>query len=371
LGLDGIVVRELVKNPNRRDEYLGSAFGLKLAGGVLGFLIVMMTISFLRSGDSLTIWMVGLSASGFLFQSLNVIDFYFQSKVESKYTVIAANVSFFLVTLAKVTLLLCHARLLAFGIIGLIEVVLTSLFLVIAYRHNGLNIRNWSFKQKIAFELLRDSWPLILTSFAIMIYMRIDQVMISQMLGNYALGIFSAAIRISEIWYFIPMIIASSIFPALVLSKESDESLYYQRLQKISDYLAIFGLGIAFSITFLSPFIIHFLYGPFYESSASVLSLHVWAGVFVALGVVSGSWFVAENMQKYAFYRALSGAIINILLNLIMIPAYGPKGAAISTIISQACASVIFNAFNKKTRKIFYMQIKSLTLTRIFSTIFT
>ncbi len=140
LGLDGIVVRELVKYPKRRNEILGSAFILKIIGGVATLLIALVAISFVRSGETLTLCLVGISATGFIFQSLNVIDFYFQAKVQSKYTVYAANGAFILMTLMKVVLLLIGAPLIAFAWAGLVEIILTAFFLVIAYQGNHCNI---------------------------------------------------------------------------------------------------------------------------------------------------------------------------------------------------------------------------------------
>ncbi|MFZ4438505.1 MAG: flippase [Syntrophales bacterium] len=362
LGLDNIVVRELVKHPEQRDVFLGSAFALKLIGGFLTLLITLIAIALIRPDETLTLGLVGLSAAGFVFQSLNVIRFYFQAHVQSKYTVYAANSAFLLITLLKVVLLIRQAPLIAFACAGLAEVILTSLFLIVAYRYNHLKIRAWRFERAVAWEQLKDSWQLIFSSLAFMIYMRIDQVMLGQMLGDHAVGIFSAAVRLTEAWYFIPAAIVASVYPAIILTKAANETLYYQRLQKLFDLMAFLGISIAVVTTFSSSYIINYLYGLSYAASADVLALHIWAGAFFGLWVASGSWFIAENLQKYAFYRNFVGGVVNVLLNLYMIPQYGPAGAAVSTIISAGCASVLFNAFNSRTRKIFICQIKALLL---------
>lgn len=367
LGLDRIVVRDLVKHPEQLDVFLGSAFGLKLVGGFLTILITVAAITLIRPGEMLILWLVGLSAAGFIFQSLNVIDFHFQAQVRSKYTVYASNAAFLLAVLIKIVLLLSNLPLITFAGAGLAEVALASFFLIIAYQCDHQRIRDWKFEGTVAWKQLRDSWPLILSSLAIMIYMRIDQVMIGQMLGDHAVGIFSAAVRISEVWYFIPTAIAGSVYPTLILTKTSNEKLYYQRLQKLFDMLTLLSLSVAVVITFISPYVVHILYGARYAASADVLALHIWAGVFVSLGAVSGIWFMAEKLQKYAYYRTFGGAVINVVLNLYMIPTYGPKGAAIATIISQGCAFVFFNALSSKIRPIFVRQMKSFLLYRLVS----
>jgi O-antigen/teichoic acid export membrane protein len=230
------------------------------------------------------------------------------------------------------------------------------------YYHQGLLLTSWQFQKEVAVQLLKDSWPLILSGLVISIYMRIDQVMIKEMLDSDAVGQYSAAVRLSEVWYFIPMAIASSLFPAIINAKKQSEALYYERLQKLYDMMAWMAIAIALPMTFLSDWIIHLLYGEAYADAGKVLMIHIWAGVFVFLGVASSKWFVTENLQKYSFYRTLAGAVINIALNYILIPIYSIYGAAFATLISQAIASYLYNATNKKILITFKLQTNALFL---------
>lgn len=362
LGLDSIVVRELVKNPERQNELLGTAFVLKLIGALIALILAMLSILFVRSGETLTFWLVALSAAGFIFQSVNVIDFYFQANVKSRYTVYAANAGFILMTLAKVVLLISSAPLIAFAWVGLGEVALTTLFLLFAYRINHHHICEWRYNISVAQELLKHSWPLILSSLAIMIYMRIDQIMIGQLLGDNEVGLFSAAVRISEVWYFIPIAIANSVFPAIIRTKKHSEELYSQRLQKLLNSMVVLALLIAAPLTFIAGWIVDILYSEAYLQAGKVLAIHVWAGVFVFLGVASNQWFLVENLQNLAFYRTLLGAVLNICANFILIPKFGISGAAYSTLIAQISAAYIFDLFSVKTRSMFWMKTKSLLL---------
>ena len=359
LGLDGIVVRELVKNPERQNELLGSAFALKLIGGAVTLLIALIAISLVRSGEALTLWLVGLSAAGFIFQSVNVVDFYFQAKVQSRYAVYAANGAFVLMTLVKISLLLTSAPLIAFAWAGLGEVALTAIFLLVAYRLNHHNMREWRYDGRVARELLRASWPLILSGLAIMIYMRIDQIMIGQMLGDKEVGLFSVAVKLSEVWYFIPMAIISSVFPAIIAAKQQDEAIYLQRLQKLYDLMVMLAVSVAIPLTFLSNWLIFIMFGETYLQAGTVLAVHIWGGVFIFLGVASGQWFLAENLQRFAFYRTLLGALLNICINYVLIPKYGIVGAGISTVVSQMVVSYFFDITNIKTRGQFWMKSKS------------
>lgn len=361
LGLDGIVVRELVKDETRRDELIGTAFWLKVMGAFGVLLILGIAINF-TSNDHFTNVLVFIIASATIFQSFNVIDFYFQSKVLSKYVVYANIISLLLSSIVKVALILNDAPLIAFAWVVLFDsFVLACGFIYFYFKNNSkFKIQNLTFKSKTAVLLLRDSWPLILSGIVISIYMKIDQVMIKEMLDAEAVGQYAAAVRLSEAWYFIPMVIASSLFPAIINAKKVSEELYYARLQKLYDLMVWMAIAIALPMTFLSDWVVNLLYGGQYSEAGSVLMIHIWAGVFVFLGVASGKWFVAENLQMLSFWRTFNGMVVNVVLNFILIPKYGIQGAAIATLLSQAMAAYIFDFFNIKTRKMFYMKSQTI-----------
>ena len=233
------------------------------------------------------------------------------------------------------------------------------------YLHNNLSLKKWVFDRNIAKSLLKDSWPLILSGLAIMVYMRIDQVMINAMLNDEAVGQYAAAVKLSEIWYFIPMVIASSLFPAIINAKKQSEELYYARLQKLYDLMVWLAIAIALPMTFMSNWIVNLLYGNAYNQSGSVLMIYIWAGVFVFLGVASGKWFLNENLQLLSFFRTFYGMIINIILNIFLIPKYGIKGAAFTTLISYFIAGLLFDFINNKTQKVFFMKLNTINLRRL------
>ena len=360
LGLDGVVVRELVKNPARKNEILGSAFVLKLIGSGCALIMAIAAISLARSGEMFTLLLVAISAAGYVFLSFNVIDLNFQAKVQSKFTVLAVNGAFAIATIAKIILLLNDAPLIAFVWAGSAETVLSSIFLLAAYRVNHQDIREWRFRADVATALLKDGWPLILSGLAIMIYMRIDQIMLGQMLGDKEVGLYSAAARISEVWYFIPVAIVSSVFPSVIAAKQLDEALYIRRMQQLYNLMVGISLAIAVPMTFFSEWAITLLFGANYTQAAGVLSIHIWGGIFVFLGVASGQWYLNENLQRLAFRMALLGVMVKLCLNYVMIPAYGIEGAAIATVISLIAAAYIFDFIHNKTRGMFWMKTKSL-----------
>lgn len=361
LGLDGIVVRELVKDESRRDELLGTAFWLKLMGALAVLFILAIAVNF-TSNDSYTNTLVFIIASATIFQSFNVIDLYFQANVMGKFITYANTVSLFLSSVVKVVLILFEAPLVAFAWAVVFDSVVLAMGYLYFYIKNDskFNILNWRFNKQTAISLLKDSWPLILSGIVILIYMRIDQVMIKEIMNAEAVGQYAAAVRISESWYFIPTVIASSLFPAIINAKKVSEELYYARLQKLYALMEWIAIAIALPMTFLSDWVIYLLYGKQYSQAGSVLMIHIWTGVFVASGVVTGRVVVINNKQVNGLIATVFGAVSNITLNLLMIPKYGLQGAAIAMMLAQIVSGFIIPIWFKVDIKYPWIAIKSL-----------
>ncbi|WP_414568904.1 flippase [Nostoc sp. CCY 9925] len=360
LGLDRVVVRDIVRSRSSKDQIIGTTFWLKLFGGVSSLLLAVGVIYVLRPNEKMTVWLVAILASAGIFQAVDTIDFWFQSQLLSKYTVVAKNTAFIIATLVKIALINIQAPLIAFAWVTLAEFSLGAVGLAIAYRVNGYSVQLWRWNFSVAKALLKDSWPLILSSMSIIIYMKIDQIMLGEMIGNTAVGIYSAASRISEVWYFIPTAIVSSVSPTIYAAKQTSEALYYQRIKQLLRLMVVISLLIALPMSFLSGSIITMLFGNGYLAAGQVLAIHIWASLFVFMGVATSPWFIGEGLTHLSLNRTLLGAIMNIWLNFLLIPKYGGVGAAIATVISQSFATFFSHAFHPKTRKIFQMQIKSL-----------
>ena len=360
LGLDVVVVRRLVADPTQQQSILGTSFWMRFVAGWLTWLAVIIGIYLLRHDDAMTIVTVMILGAANIFQSFDTIDLWFQSQVRSKYSVLAKNAAFIATTSIRVVMVLSHAPLVAFVVAILLEAVLGAVGLLIVYKQQGYLVKLWQWSRSLAQDLLRESLPLILSGLTIMIYMRIDQIMLGQMIGDKAVGVYSAATRISEVWYFIPMTVSSSVMPSIFNAKEISEELYYQRIGGLNRGLTWLAIAVAIVMTFVSKPLIVMLFGNSYIESGTILAVHIWASVFVFSGVATSGWFIAENLSYLSLYRTLSGAIVNILLNFFLIPIYGGLGAAIATVIAQAVASFISNGVNPKTRKLFKIQIKSL-----------
>lgn len=358
LGLEAIVVREIVRNTTGIHEILGTTLVLRWLGAAAAMVAAIVTVRFLQPSDHTALLLVSILSTGFIFQTFDTIDAFFQSQVQSKITVWAKNLAFLLFAGVKVALIHARAPLWTFAVATAGETALGAIGLLIGYKFSGGRIVAWRASKKRALFLLKQSWPVIFSGLAIMVYMRIDMVMLKVMQGDVAVGLYAAATRVSEVWYFIPTAIVSSVAPSIMRSKDNP-AIYYARLRNLFSLMTLLACVIGTGVALSSHFIIRILYSNSYASAGSVLAVHVWASVFVFLGVAQGPWDISEDLLKMSLYRTLAGAIINVIINIFLIPTYGALGAAIATVISYAVSAVFANAFHAKTRPIFCMQMKS------------
>lgn len=334
LGLDGIVIRDIVRYPELKDEILGTTFILKLFGGIAAFVMTIVAIMLIRPNNHYIQWLVGVIALGTIFQAFDIIDIWFQAKVRCRFSVLAKNAAFIIVTIIKIFLLFFKAPLLAFAWVGTIEIIIAAGGLLLAYRTSGGFISTWKSSRKLGISLLNDSWPLIFSSIVIMIYMRIDQVMLGEMVGSSEVGVYSAAVRLAEAWYFIPMAVVSSTFPSVVAARQESEELFYSRLQKLYNIMALLAYLVAVPVTFLAVPIVKYLFGAAYIKAAPMLAILIWAGMFTNLGVARSSFLTAMNWTRIHFVTVFFGCLINVALNILLIPSYGGMGAVVASCVA-------------------------------------
>jgi polysaccharide transporter, PST family len=366
LGLYGIVIRNIVRAPEATDEILGTAFALKIAGGITSLLLAVCINCLMRPQDTFLHYAVAVTALGLVFQSFDVFDFWFQSQLLSKRTVFANVPGFILITIAKIILVIAKAPLVAFIWAGAVEILLGSIGLLVAYQMITKQAGRLKFSRHWAKSLLKDCWPLIFGGLMLMIYNRIDQVMIGQMLGTRSVGLYSVAVKLAEFWYVFPTLILNSVLPSLVEAKKSSEEFYYRRLQKVFDIMAVISFAFVLPLFFFSNPIISGLYGSQYAEAGGILAIYVLSGIFVFIGHVREYWVTVDNVTRFSLYSTTLGAIVNILLNFLLIPRFGGIGAAYATLVSLCVATYLVNLFHHRTRKIFLMQTKAILLVSMF-----
>ncbi|GAA4411108.1 O-unit flippase [Advenella faeciporci] len=361
LGLDDILVRELVSKPEQRDVFLGTAFWLKVMGAFLVMILVACIVPF-TSNDATTNLYIFIIISGLVFQSFEVVGFYFQSQVLAKVVSLCKVIQLLLSSIIKVYLVVTKAELFRFVCVSSFDMFSLAVSYYVAYLTRGNASFFKCFNVEVAKKLLKNSWPLILSSLVVTIYMRIDQIMIKEMLGEYEVGIYAAAVRLSEAFYFIPVLLTSSLFPAILNAKKESKKLYQKRIQRLYAFLVWMAIIIALIMTLLSDWLVTLLYGKEYLPAGKVLVIHVWASVFVFIGVAFYKYLMAENLIKIDFQRTLAGAVANVGLNLILIPKYGLVGAAVATLVAQFIANYMYDFFDKRLHAQLFLKTQAVFL---------
>lgn len=358
LGLNGIVVRDIVRSPESASVTLGTALVLQAIAGLLAMMLVITSIIILKPDDEFTRTIVIVISVGLIFKATDAIKYWYEARVQSRLVVWVENSVFVLMAIVRVALVLSEARLMAFVWLTLIESLLISLGLILIYGTSGTfaSLFQWSLKR--AMTLMQDSWSLLLAAIAVTLYLRIDLIMLEEMTNANEVGIYAAATRLSEILYFLPVIIISSVSPSLLDCHAHNLDLYQLRLKRLYFFMFWLALAVVMPVSLLSEPIVNILFGNDYSEAAPVLAIHLWGSIAVFLGLASSQHLLANQLQTISLYRTSIGLFSNVLLNIALIPSMGARGAAVATVISYFISTYSV-AFFKPTRKHAYLLIIS------------
>jgi O-antigen/teichoic acid export membrane protein len=350
LGLDQIMIRELVKARDRRDVLLGTAFVLKLTGSFLLVLIMLGTMAFMDD-PFFTNLMIIIIACSELFKVFEVVNFFFQSQVQSKYVVQVQTFINLAISFSKIGLVLIEAPLIWFAIIILIGTMLNALGYIFAYHRREGKMRLWTFNKTVAGSLLRESWPLALYGIALNIQTRIDQVMLGKMLNNAEVGQYSAALKFIEVFGFAPMVIISTLLPAVTKAKTVSLELYHNRLLGLYRVMFLVFLVMSVPLYFFAEPIVILFFGQEYQAAGYLLSLFALRLFFYNMGVGKSAFIVNESLFRYSLITIILGAASNIVFNYFLIPIYGAVGAVASSMMSFVVSIFAVDFFYAKTRE--------------------
>jgi len=363
MGLHGLAIRELVKYPDRQNEIMGTIFGIKMAGAIIAIAAFLVFVYLTGDTADIEFWVLLVVSGTILLKPFEIFDFWFQAKVKAKYSSIVRATSIITITIIQIGLIIIGARVLAFAYAYLLQTVFIAVLFIFFYRREAVSfLSKWRFKLKKAKELLSQGWMIMLGAIFAIVYLKVDQIMIRWIVSAEEVGIYSVAAKLSEAWYFIPSIIVASLFPKLIQLREESEEKFNKRLQQLFDLLFVLAFVIAALFTFISDPIINILYGSEFLDAGLILSIHIWAAVFIFMRAVFSKWILIEDAIAFSMITQGLGAISNVILNILLIPIYGGLGAAIATIISYSVASYFSLFFYKKSRPIFWMMSKSLFL---------
>lgn len=366
LGINNILVKELIMDRARERVLLGSALIARFLGTGAAIAICVASIYMVQGGeggaDKRLLWAVVALSIATAFNALDVAGLWLQSKQVVRALMLWKMGVTLTAAAARIVAITSGAEVFAFVWIAAAETLLIDIVNLCAYFGFRERPQRWSSDRATMASLFAKSWPLILSSIAASIYLKIDQVMLAQMVGVTESGVYAVAARMSEVWYFIPQLLAAAVFPSLLRTKLVSDALYAQRMQICLAAFALTATGIAVVVTIFAGTIVHTLFGPQYAAAAAILQIHIWGGVFIFQRAVASKWMIAENLFVFSFVSHGVGAVLNVVLNLALIPRWGALGSAVATVISYAGASYLFTFCDRRTWPMARMMTETLLL---------
>lgn len=347
VGLDPILVREAVRNPAPQHQGIvfGTAVVLRITVAFGGYLAVCAFVLLLHSTDRLLLGLIALAATALLFQAFEVGDPWFQARVASRYTVLARGVSVVLVAGLKLGFIAAGLSLSYFIAAQALEALLGSVLLYITYRRRAGPEHVWNFDRATVRSLAREAAPLFVSALAVAAYMKLDLILLARLTSPQDVGYYSAAQRIVELWYFVPIVISLSVFPALVKSRTVNPDLFFERLTLLYRFLTLTSFAFALLISFSASWLVGVLYGASYRPAEDVLRVLVWAGLATSLGVASSQFLLVEGLTRLALWRTLIGLSVSIAAILILAPRFQALGAAVATVAGYSAATFVIIFF--------------------------
>lgn len=359
LGLDAVVKREILKYPQNTSALLGTTFFLKI---VMSSLILIGLNVFCHTALPSNTQRSLLLILGWVVwsQVFLTFDLWFQAKILSRYTVLARNIALFIASFLRLGAIFMYASILSFAWIYIGEIFLFGTLLGFFYHQLAGPFKNLRVDLSLIRSLIKESWPIIFSSVATILYMRIDQIMLGWISGDTAVGIYSAAVKMSEVFHFIPLAFSISLFPNLFKNHDVDLSITRQKWQTFYDMNIMAAYGIIFLGLLFAKKVILVLFGEAFSGSASILIVHLWSCIFIFLGLARANYIVIHVYHKFAFFSTCFGMLLNIVLNLYLIPLYEGYGAAIGTIIAYAFSTIISSFLFAPMRNQGILQIQAL-----------
>ncbi len=328
LGMDTVVVRELTRCPEEEGEILGTALRLRTAAGVVAWLATAVA-AFPAREDALTRWLIGIVGANSVFIGAGVFDFQFQARIRAKRVVLVRLGIALAAQAARIALIAAGAPLWSFAALFVANGAGTAAATWVLYKAGDGRGRRLSWSGRWVRVLLADSWPMVFVALSIATYLRIDQVILAALAGDRENGIYAPAAALSELWYFIPVAIGGSAYPVIVKARaEMTPELFERKMQGFYDGMAAVAYAIAIPIALAAGPIVRIMYGADFARAGDVLRVHVLSLVLVSLGFARGRYLIAANHIRFTLVATMSGAIVNVGLNLLLVPRWGALGAA-------------------------------------------
>jgi polysaccharide transporter, PST family len=352
LGMDALVVRDIIKRPEQAGMLIGTTIGFRLLTSLFGSLVVLGFVCIFRPDQPLVWGLVALLGVGAVFQTLESGELWYQSRIQMWRLVLPRLALFFVINGLKVILILHGAGLVAFVGVSAVEWMASGLLTFVFVRWEKTGLGRLTFNLEKGRLLLGECWPLALSGLMVILYMKISQLMLAGMLNNAALGVYSAAIRIPEAANFFPIVLASSLLPSLL--RHRDQGPVVDRAARLRFYRlnVLIAIALCLPLSIGSPWIVRLLYGHKFQEAVPIMAVYAWTLLFVFLGVARAQCLLNERRTKCFIFFTVCGLLVNVGLNLLMIPRFGPLGAAWASVLAYAVAALGSSFFLSETRQI-------------------
>lgn len=354
LGLGNYIVKEIIEHKGEEGKIVGTAITLQIIFSIIAYVFVNVTIIACNVGDEIMCFCSMIQGFSLVLQFSDNINYYYQSKLESKIPTIISLVAYIIVQIYKIILLVTKANVTLFALAYALDYLVIAIFMILSYVvRKGPKI---GFSKSIAKRLLKQSIPFVFAGTISVLYSSLDKIMLKEMLATTeAVGYYNVAHSIALVWCFVVGAFITSFAPLIyeAVHKEGTESkLYKTRLGQM--YFVVFWLGVMASICIdiISPFLIKYAYGESYKAAIIPTIILTWAGIFSYLGVARGIQFVCEGKQKYFAILATMTVVVNVLMNYFLIPILQTSGATIATVVSEFFVCIIAPLLFKNTRNV-------------------
>jgi len=364
-GLDSILVRELVAKKVSEEEILGTSAILRLLS--YGLMLIGVGCGLMVSGDvpSTRILIIIISL-GYSFQIMQGLEAYFQSGVMVKYVVWSQLLALFVVAVFRVYFAYDNFPLCAFAMLESIFLFLVFCGLFFFYLRSGKRVTKWRFNFKYAIFLIKESWLLLLSSVFVILYMRIDQIIIKHILGDEAVGNYSAMNRLVELWYFVPLTVCTSLFPSIIAVRDYSGEKYRERLLLLYSAMVWSGIALFLAYCFWGKWLVQLLYGVKYTAGSDLIGWYSLLLITTFFGVVRSRWLIVEGIQKYSLMDSAVILTMLIALNLWLLPVFGLFGSVLAAVVASISGTLIFPLFFAASRKSSIMFFKVLLIWTVF-----
>ena len=339
LGLNATLVQEIIQDPQHEGETLGTTLVMSMISSVACVIGISAFTAIANSGETETIRVCILYSLLLVFQSLEMIRFWFQAKLMSKYTSVSVLVAYIVVAVYRIVLLVTGCSIYWFAISQAFDVALIAVAQLVLYHKLSANKLRFSWNR--GRRMLAKSKHYIISGLMVTVFAQTDRIMLKMFVNEEAVGFYSAAVSCASLTAFVFVAIIDSVRPSVLEGRQQSEALFAQRMKKLYTIIIILALFQSVFITLLAKPVIFILYGKAYGPSINALRIVVWYTTFSYLGAVRDIWILAENKQKYLLGINLSGALANVLLNTVLIPLYGIYGAAMASLVTQFFTNVI------------------------------